>query len=206
MSTSSRAPANASIGGLRSTSRLRRCPSFAASRRSVAPTTGTRSKVQPIQSPISLARSFDPLSPLHPTLTSAAGKLRDLPGLIEELLRYQRRGLAVNLIGPVLRGQSHYQAKGGTRKPLWPALIENRFFNTMPTLKRDELGAAMGALAAEGKIVAEGALWWHPAALAAKATDEARRQQRRDQAVAREAAMNARDEASMAQATLGLVP
>ena len=133
-------------------------------------------------------------------------ELRDLPGLIEELLLYQRRGLAVNLIGPVLRGQSHYQAKGGTRKPLWPALIENRFFNTMPTLKRDELDAAMGALAAKGKIVAEGALWWHPATLAAIATDEARRQQRRDQAVAREAARNARDEASMAQATLGFVP
>ena len=133
-------------------------------------------------------------------------ELRDLPGLIEELLRYQRRGLAINLIGPVLRGQSHYQAKDRTRKPLWPALIENRFFNTMPTLKRDELDAAMASLAAEGKIIAEGALWWHPAVLSAKATDEARRQQRRDEAAARELAGNARADTSAAEATLGFSP
>jgi superfamily II DNA helicase RecQ/DNA polymerase III epsilon subunit-like protein len=133
-------------------------------------------------------------------------ELRDLPGLIEDLLRYQRKGLAIKLIDAVLRGQSHYQAKDGVRRRLWPSLIENRFFNTMPTLKRNELHAAIELLSSEGRIISQGGFWRHPVVVAAEAADMARREQRRAAAVARDAARAARDEAAAGQVALGLQP
>jgi hypothetical protein len=127
--------------------------------------------------------------------TAFAGKtefrrreLRDLPDLVLDLLRYRRTGLAVNLLGAILRGETHYTSKARVRKPLWPALIENRFFGRLPTLRYDELDAVLAGLLTDSRIVRSGGFYLHPDALAAAAADDARKAARRAAAQAREAA------------------
>lgn len=122
-------------------------------------------------------------------------ELRDLPGLVEALLRYRRGGLAPNLISAVLRGSSHYMAKDRIRKPLWPVLVENRFFGRLPTLKRAELDAAIGELSDARRIIREGGFWRHPDAIAADLVDNERRERRKALAQARDAAGQAHDDA-----------
>lgn len=116
-------------------------------------------------------------------------ELRDLPNSIEGLLRYQGKGLAFNLIHAILRGrEGFFGARDRTWHPLWPALIENRFFRRYPNLKSGELEQALAVLEDGGRIVRPTALYRHVEAIAIEEADVARRARRQAEAVARAAA------------------
>jgi superfamily II DNA helicase RecQ/Rad3-related DNA helicase len=120
-------------------------------------------------------------------------ELRDLPNSIEGLLRYQGRGLAFNLLHAILRGREGFFRTGDrTWRPLWPALVENRFFRRFPTLKSGELEGALALLEDGGRIVRVGAFYRHVEAIAMAEADDARRARRAADASARTAARAAR--------------
>jgi Rad3-related DNA helicase len=118
-------------------------------------------------------------------------ELRELPNSIEGLLRYQAK-LAFNLIHAILRGREGFFRTGDrTWHPLWPALIENRFFRRYPTLKSGELEQALAVLEDGGRIVRVGAFYRHVETIAIEEADAARRARRQAEAAARVAARGA---------------
>jgi ATP-dependent DNA helicase RecQ len=121
-----------------------------------------------------------------------ARELRDLPGLIEGLLRYQGKGLAFNLLHAILRGREGFRTRDGTWRMLWPSLVENRFYRRFPTLKSGELEVALASLEAGARIVRQGAFYRHVEAIALEAADAERRARRQAEAAARLARAGAR--------------
>ena len=120
-------------------------------------------------------------------------ELRDLPNSIEGLLRFRGRGLAFNLLHAVLRGrEGFFRAHDRAWQPLWPALVENRFFRRFPTLKSGELEAALGALEDGRRIVRVGAFYRHVEAIAMAEADDVRRARRAAEAEVRATARAAR--------------
>lgn len=89
-----------------------------------------------------------------------AKQLKELVSVVDALLRYRRKGLAINLISAVLRGEDRfYSFTARQRKPLWPALTESIFFGRYVNLTPPELQRALDTLCERGTIERVGGVY-----------------------------------------------
>jgi ATP-dependent DNA helicase RecQ len=92
----------------------------------------------------------------HGRRGAAEAKVREsrIVRQVERLLRTRRGGLAAYYMEKTLRGEDHFwSAKTGRMEPLWPELVNSASFGVMPGLRREDLGAALDAMRAAGRLV-----------------------------------------------------
>jgi RecQ family ATP-dependent DNA helicase len=72
---------------------------------------------------------------------------------IERLLRGRSGGLSEFIMAKTLRGEDHYWSKrAGKMQALWPELVNTAVFGAIPSLRPEDMTAALGALVKADKI------------------------------------------------------